>query len=75
MQANQAPGFDICIIEIFTFYSFFNVNIQLYMNDISFSLLANPLLPAPMKTCKKPYRLGLSKRQKLSSLHPKLKRV
>ncbi|VDI53286.1 Hypothetical predicted protein [Mytilus galloprovincialis] len=36
---------------------------------------ANPLLPAPMKTCKKPYRLGLSKRQKLSSLHPKLKRV
>ncbi|XP_052096296.1 uncharacterized protein LOC127731586 [Mytilus californianus] len=36
---------------------------------------ANPLLPAPIKTCKKPYRLGLSKRQKLSSLHPKLKRV
>ncbi|XP_071163551.1 putative leucine-rich repeat-containing protein DDB_G0290503 [Mytilus edulis] len=36
---------------------------------------ANSLLPAPMKTCKKPYRLGLSKRQKLSSLHPKLKRV
>ncbi|XP_063406058.1 repetitive organellar protein-like [Mytilus trossulus] len=36
---------------------------------------AKPLLPAPMKTCKKPYRLGLSKLQKLSSLHPKLKRV
>lgn len=34
-----------------------------------------PTMPTLLKTVKKPYRLGLSKRQKLPSLHPKMERI